>query len=1193
MKLNQIVLILLFACVPFAFGQADQGTITGVLQDPTGAVISNAAVTLHNVDTGQILKSSSDSSGVFVFSPVKIGNYSITASLTGFDTTTQIGLHLSLQQRLNVPITMRIGATSETITVDSAAPIMQTQDSSVGQVLDTKAIDSVPLNGRNWVYIAQLTAGAVPPQGTRGAGTGDFNANGQRAEQNNFILDGIDNNNNLVDIATGASYVSQPPPDALAEFKVQTGNYSAEFGHSAGAVVNASLKSGTNSVHGSVWEYFRNTVFDAKDWNAKSVPPYHENQFGATLGLPILRNKLFFFADIQANRVSYTGTITTSVPTVLERTGDFSELLNTGLTGKSAPIQLYYQNPVTGPQPFPNNNLKGISNVAPNANNLAILNLYPLPNANNGRTFNNYLFSPGIRDNTVQWDTRLDWNISSKDSAYSRLSYFNEPFFQQPTLGVLDGLSSGGSRHTNLGQTFMLSESHIFTNTLTNEFRTGYSHIHAQKLPSEASDPNYATKIGFGGIPGGYLNGGLPFVVMSGAIANFGSSLYTPTDEYLNSAQLLDNITKVLGNHTIKIGGNAQSIRFSTLQPVSAKGNYVYTGINTSNLGAANTGSPIADFVFDLQNNANVSSESKTGDSRWYDALYAQDDWRITKTLTLNLGLRWEYYQPYKDVGGYQASYNLTGTPTLNTTTGVGSVSALYRIPQQTRAYAQSVFAATNNLFPNLLTKDNIALQYGASPQIITGQTTNFAPRFGIAYSPDLNTVVRAGYGIFYGGLESSGYYANLGQNYPYQFSPSYLAASCTNTYCPTDGITVASGFGAVLANGFASSVSNLALRGIDPHPVTPYTQSYNFTVERALPLNLFATAGYVGNNSHHLQATGVDPNNSLALENPRNSVQSTRPLPDFGSTSYIAYIGNSNYNSLQTKLEKRLSHGNSLLATYTWSHSLDDAPPQLTTTSLDAQYRQSNLIPIHYDYSNSSFDTRHRFTINAFVEVPVGAGRKYLSKPGVLNLLLGGWSTNTTFVAQTGNPFSVSTTGISTAAGGKALAVSTRNQYTAGGTFVSPNPNIVVQCATRTRTRANWYNPCSFQNPWNPNDFTNEPQHYIPTSPADPHYTAAMQPIYVTSLASSLGFLGGRRNSTYGPGYERINMSLFKNFALYHEHTLQFRTDMFNVFNTPSLGQPSDTSIDSTGGQITGPRVFQNETPDARFFQFSLKYAF
>jgi hypothetical protein len=270
--------------------QADQGTITGVVQDSTGAVVGNAAVTLTDTDTGLVLKGKADGAGIYVFSPVKIGNYSVSASAPGFETTTQTNLHVDMQQRLNVVVTLKAGSTTETVTVTSEAPLMQSQESSVGQVMSTAEIDNVPLNGRNWVYIAQLSAGAVPPEGSRGAGKGDFNANGQRAEQNNFVLDGVDNNVNVVDFYNGASFVAQPPPDALAEFKVQTSDYSAEFGHSAGAVVNASLKSGSNEIHGNLWEYFRNTSLDAKDWDASSVQTYHENQFGATLGLPIIKN---------------------------------------------------------------------------------------------------------------------------------------------------------------------------------------------------------------------------------------------------------------------------------------------------------------------------------------------------------------------------------------------------------------------------------------------------------------------------------------------------------------------------------------------------------------------------------------------------------------------------------------------------------------------------------------------------------------------------------------------------------------------------------------------------------------------------------------------------------------------------------------------------------------------------------------
>ena len=322
-RLRNFILALLLPifAVVVAQGQADQGTITGVVQDSSAAVVGNASVTLTNIDTGLVVRANADGSGVYVFSPVKIGNYTVTASAAGFETTTETNLHLDIQQRLNVVVTLKPGATSETVTVSSEAPLMQTQESSVGQVVDTETINDVPLNGRNWVFIAQLSAGAVPSEGSRGAGKGDFNANGQRAEQNNFILDGVDNNVNVVDYYNGASFVAQPPPDGLAEFKVQTSNYSAEIGHGAGAVVNASLKSGTNQLHGSAWDYLRNTVFDTHDWNNESlpVPSYHENQFGATLGLPVLRNKVFFFGDVQANRIVFDETTYESVPTALDR----------------------------------------------------------------------------------------------------------------------------------------------------------------------------------------------------------------------------------------------------------------------------------------------------------------------------------------------------------------------------------------------------------------------------------------------------------------------------------------------------------------------------------------------------------------------------------------------------------------------------------------------------------------------------------------------------------------------------------------------------------------------------------------------------------------------------------------------------------------------------------------------------------
>lgn len=1188
--------ILLITSVNSAFAQFDQGTITGVVEDTTGAAIVGATVTLKSLDMGQILTTKTDNSGIYSFPPVRIGNYEVTASAPSFVTTTQTNLHLGIQQRMNVAITLTPGAATQTVTVTSELPLMQTQDSSVGQTMTSTQINSVPLNGRNWVFIAQLAAGAVPPEGSRGQGKGDFNANGQRAEENNFILDGVDNNANVVDFYNGASFVAQPPPDALAEFRVQTSNYSAEFGHSAGAVVNASLKSGTNSFHGSLWEYVRNTVFDIRSWNDpvnQPVPGYHENQFGATLGGPFLKNRLFFFGDAQANRISFKETGIYSVPTALERAGDFSELLNTGLSG-TAPTQLYYQTPNAPPVPFASNCMvtgttctSSVPGLTLNKTALAVLSYYPMPNTNGGKLYSNYIALRPVTDNTFQWDARLDWTIGAKDTTYSRYSYWNEMGYNSPPLGnILDGGGFGDDGNQKIyGANYMWSETHVFTPTFTNEARFGFNYLHTGFQHPNANNLGFADSIGFGGIPKAPLNGGLPWVSFSGnaALSSFGSPQWSTTDEHENVFQILDNVTKIIGGHSLKAGVNFQNIRFSTLQPQNSRGNYNYTGANTSNLNAANTGSGMADFLLDMQNNAGLSNEITTGDQRGDYAVYFQDDWRATHSLTINLGLRWELFQPYKEVGGHQASFNFTGPKKLDTTTGRGSSSAQYLIPTKSKAYAEPIM--TRFGFDQVLAKDNISTVYSSDLRLIKTQHKNFAPRIGFAWSTDNKTVWRGGFGIFFGGLESLGYWGNLSENYPFQFTGSFPSNSCGTYNCPTDGITIGNGFSTIIANGFASNVQNLNLRGSDPKAKTPYTEDWNLSIERSITNDMVATIGYVGNTSRHLQIN-IDPNTSLALENPSNSIQNARPLPDFGGSAYTGYSGVSSYNALQTKLEKRMSHGYNLLATYTWSHALDDAVTPLGSTG-DGNYRQTNLIPFHYDYSQAAFDTRQRFTFNALYELPFGKGRAYLNQNRATDLVAGGWSANATFVAQTGNFFTVWPSGASTASGFEngPFAYRVRDQFASGGSGAN--------CASSTRNRTHWFNPCAFQNPWSANDPIHEPQHYIPKSASDTTLPSYAMPVYVTSLPTVLGYAGGRRDIALGPGYERVNMSLFKDFNVYREQKLTFRADIFNLFNTPSLGQPANMNNSAGGGNITGPRNLQKYAPDSRFFQLSLRYAF
>ena len=1164
LPLPLLMLMMLLVTVP-AHAQVDQGTITGVVTDTTGAVVPNAAITLTDTDTGLVLTNHADNNGIYTFSPIKIGDYQVSATAKGFQTTTQENVHLDVQQRLSVNLVLKPGEVSETITVTTAPPLMQTQESSVGQVMSAQTINNVPLNGRNWVYITQLSTGVDPPEGSRGQGKGDFNANGQRAEQNNFILDGVDNNTNVVDFVNGASYVVQPPPDALAEFKVQTSDYSAEFGHSAGAVVNASIKAGTNHVHGDLWEYFRNNNLDARNFNALTVPAYHENQFGSTLGFPILRNKVFFFGDVQANRIVFGNTQIESVPTALMRMGNFSELLNTSLTGNAQPVYLYQPNSggtalltCNGQQ---NVFCSGqIDTVAQN-----ILNLYPKPNANGGRTYSNYIVNTNYLDDTWQWDARMDWDISARDQIFARHSYYHEPGYDPSPLGdILDGGTFGNDGNIlNLGQNFVASETHVFAPSLSNEFRFGYNYLHDGYLQPNAN-VDIAPTLGLGGIPYGAgfpENGGLPNVSIGG-ITSFGSTTFFVTNEHENVFQILDNVTKIKGNHSLKFGVSFQSVRFSTLQPPYPRGTYSFNGLYTSNLGASFTGYGVADFLADQNNFAQLSNEFINGDAHWYRAAYGQDDWRVTERLTVNLGLRYDFYQPYKDVGGYQASYYVTGK------TGPGFGQAVYQIPVQQRSYPLAT------AFTSLLTKDNITLEYVNNPGLVNAQHLNFAPRIGVAYSVDRNTVVRTGFGIFYGGLESTGYYPNLGENYPFQFTDTFNAPNCSAGDCPSisnsayGGVSLENGFSQALAAGLANYISTPALRGSDHLTHTPYTMSWNLSVERAISDNMAATVSYVGDTSRHL-AVFPDPNNPDALVNSADSSQPYRPFPDFGGTAYTNYAGESSFNSLQAKLQRRMSNGMNFLASYTYGHSLDDAPTPLGSTG-DGGYRNTNLLPIRYDYSNSAWDTRHRFTFNGYYELPFGRGRAHLNRGGIVNEVAGGWAGNLTFFAQTGNPFTVypNNTGPS---GGGTRAILIANPFKAGGTPNSTNPSVT--CATRTRNLTNWYNPCSFANPISGTN--------IPSGTE------------ITNPTQVIQYLGGVRNDVYGPGYERINISMFKDFPTWREEYFEFRADMFNVLNTPAYGEPSQTSINSNGGQITSPRTFQNYTPDARFFQFALKYAF
>ncbi len=1244
--------------------QVDQGTIAGVIQDSSGAAVAGAQVKLTDVDTGLVLETKASGSGVFVFSPVKIGNYTVSATAPHFETTLQENLTVHVSETLNVPLVLKPGSVSETVTVTSAPPLLQSELASVSQVMDTQTINNTPLAERNWVYMAQLDTGVVPSYGTRGGGHGDYEANGQRAEQNDYLLDGVDNNVDIVDYMNGSMYAVSPPPDALAEFKLDTADYSAEYGHSAGSVLNVALKSGTNQIHGDLWEYNRNTFFNAEQWNANPllpIPPYHFNQFGATLGFPIRKNQLFYFGDMQVTRIAL-GTVggPYSTPTPRMRNGDFSELLDTAnLNGASCPTILYAPNSNSGSYSCANHNpttLNGTlqqwgsqtttsstgytypagqnvfnpANLNPVA--LAILKLYPLPNyrgwnsANNtnpqayGNATNNLVESLPTTNNTVQWDQRLDWNIRAQDRAYARYSYNYMYNTLTPPLGpILDGTANyAGSYEHYMSQNFMLSETHVFNASFINEFRLAYNWGNYQNIqPNDLV--NESAALGLGGVPfngtGYFRNGGLPSVSISG-IQAFGSHGNDPSIEMQNIYQLLDNVTKIHGNHTFKAGVSFQNFRIYFLQPPNPRGSYTYSGTYTGVTSSSGpTGYGVADFLVDQMNGDSLTNEPIDNLQNWYNSAYSEDTWKLTSRLTFTYGLRYDYFQPTGEMAGGFANF-------VPLAWGVGTGTADYVLPA--RWQGKSIFAPA---FSNLLTANNVTVFYDSNPRVSTGQKLNFAPRVGLAYQLDPESVVRLGGGIFYGNIFGLGSNPNIGGNYPFMIHSGLSSTTCVNgnaknqsgitAYCPSLSPTVTvsenNPASAVASNqpgsaqnypssgqfqnpddtleigmtnqingpnGIAGFINSTVINGRDPRIQTPYVINYNLAFQHAFINHLSASLMYVGNVGRHLP-TLITTNQANELQaNGKNSTV-VAGFPSLGTGNPWERFGaESWYNSLQAKLERRFSNGMSYLASYTWSHNEDNSIDPLGGG--DA-YRMWNIIPIKDEVTNSNYDVRQRFSFNGSYQLPLGKGRTFMNNaPAWLDEMAGGWTSDLTFIAQTGIPFSVGTNGINTPSGQQnTRAILVGDPNVGGGSPNATNPQL-TSCPAHVLNKTNYYNPCAFDNPLN-GAATPNSNNGVGSFPATP----------VTDEATAELYLGAKANQIYGPGYERINMGISKNFTTWREQYLQFRADAFNLFNHPSLANPSSTGLNSAAGQITSPLALQNNVPDSRFFQLSAKYVF
>ena len=877
----------LLICGGVAEAQRDAASLVGQVLDSSGASVANASVTALDKSTNFSYHAVSDSRGEWTISPVRIGQYDVTISASGFKSAVSPSITLDVQQRQRVDVRLEPGQINEIVDVKDTLPLLETDNSERGQVIDSRTMVALPLNGRNAVQLAQLTAGVTLSEpGARDESGFGFSANGARSLENNFQLDGVDNNSNLPDLLNETNYVVMPSVDALQEFKVQTNSYGAEFGRATGAVVNATVRSGSNQFHGVLYEFLRNDKLDARNYFDANKPPYKQNQFGATLGGRIIRDKLFFFGDYEGLRVRQSQTDTALVPTQQMRAGDFSNNLDlstptgTDCNGVATYSGELFNTRLTQPSATSPTGFCGVpygytaaglpSNIIPASSQdplgQKIANLYPLPNAT-GVGYN-FLSNPVLVRDRNQGDVRVDQVITQKDTAFYRFSISRQPAtIPSPFSGLADGGGFFTGVEQNNGYSLAISETHVFSPTLVNEIRLGYNRLHSQRNQFN-SNTNVSATVGFPGVPyqAGTNNGGLPQLTFSD-VSTIGSPTYLPSNEIQNTYSYADTFTLVHGNQTWKFGGEFRPEEFTIFQPADPRGSMNFGPVFTDNPAAPGTGgSGFASMLAGQPDGGNINNLNNIDYLRKNFSLFAQTDWRATSRLTLNLGVRYEYFSPVYERFNAQSNFNPS--------TGV------LDIPSSSGA----------QLTPTLATL--LPVNRHASNALVHSDWNNVAPRVGFAYQAAHRLTVRGAFGIFYNG-EESGPYSNPspGFNPPYFaaqnfVSPCSLAsANPTTTDCSVPGLRN-------LSQGFpANSLSDPntpSLFSIDPNLRTPYVMQWHTTVQYEVSHDTLFEVAYVGSEGKKLY-TFLNLNQASPTTDPSIPTAIRRPFPNIDSLNWLS----------------------------------------------------------------------------------------------------------------------------------------------------------------------------------------------------------------------------------------------------------------------------------------------------------------
>ncbi|MES1256813.1 MAG: carboxypeptidase-like regulatory domain-containing protein [Acidobacteriota bacterium] len=1164
-----------------AYAQRDLATIVGTVTDSSGGVVANAKVVVTETGTGQVYELITGSNGEFTRPALKPSTYAVSVTAPGFKKAEQKDILLRAGERTGVNISLTIGDIGQTVEVSAAAPLLQTESTHVGATMNTKTLTDVPLGGqRNFAYLARLSPGVVPAEpGARDSANGGFSAGGVRSNgQNNFLLNGVDNNVNTIDFLNQTSYAVGPSVEAISEMSVQTNGFNAEYGRAAGAVINVNIKSGSNQLHGSLFEILQNKELNANSWtnNTAGKPrgPFIQNQFGATAGGPLKKNKLFMFGDYQGTRIASSGGIgglgfsnsNATVPTAAMKTGDFSSILGASATGKDSagnPIT-FLKGQIFDPQSTTGTSATPISRTAFPGNKIPvsrfdpafakILQLFPNPNQpiiTGNQPTGDYFYNTSGSQVTDQGDARVDYRMTDKDSIFGSMSWGNTSKTSvAPFPGALDNSGFNGVGELDLNRNGQISYTRVWSPTLVTETRASFTRLVTSRA---CANPNADLFSQFG--IGGYNpttaytnNGGLP-LFSAGGYTGFGGAQWSPTLEYNNVWDFVQNVAISKGSHAIKMGAEFRQVKFPFFQVPSPHGviNYsanetAFPSTQTSSLGptvGSSTGDSIASALLGQIDNSNISTTNFISSQKVAWAGYVQDDWKVSRKLTFNIGVRYELWSPIGERFARQANFDLQ-TQTLYIPRG-----------KQQDAPLPPNFASS---FPNVKVVRGTVSNY-----LIPWDKLDFGPRIGMAYQLNEKTVVRAGYGIFYGGEENQGGSPNRGEGIPFnetvQFNrtpgsvSSFIGISdpnCTGCLYMPGGLV-----GGFPASPFTAN-AQIQFRGIQPNFRNPLVHKWNLIVQRELPWDMALELGYEGNHQAHQVILGnTDTYPNLGTLNTSISADSLRYINAACPTcvsvgsglSMTVSNGFGNYAAGSAKLEKRFSKGLQFLTAYTWSHALANAGTPLSGSSNIGFPDPTNWAS---GYSSASWDIRHSFTSSFNYDLPFGKGKAWGGNMNRgLDLLVGSWHSNGILTLRTGVAYGL--TGTCQGVWGRCepdiVAGATPNQAPAGG-----------------RTPNQWFDISAYK-------------------------------IAAPLTGGTLGL-----QAMTGPPTKTLDFSLFKDFNMTERWKLQFRSEVFNFANTPIFNIPTSQNVADAkvnGGNGNFGKIVSTQTGTERRIQFSLRLSF